>query len=41
MTFHEPESQERVGGGMVGEASVEGRVEGARRVTILVEVGVD
>lgn len=39
VTFQEPESHDRVGGGREGEGSVEGRVDGARRVTILVMVG--
>jgi hypothetical protein len=34
VTFHEPASQESFGGGMVGEGSVVGSVEGARRATI-------
>ena len=35
VTFHEPDSHFRAGGGMDGEGSVEGRLEGARRVIML------
>jgi hypothetical protein len=39
VTFQEPESHSRVGGGREGEASVEVSVEGQRRETILAIFG--
>jgi hypothetical protein len=39
VTFHGPESHLRVGGGIEGEDSVVGSVDGARRVTIVAGAG--
>jgi hypothetical protein len=39
VTFQEPDSHVRVGGGSDGDCSVEERVDGQRRVTILTMFG--